>query len=88
MAIGEAQSHVVIEHSVHVFDPKSVDGPIEYSPLFVLALAAGTNTQDLGCEAVSPLVSELETIRADHEFHVLTKNTKKINTKPTVRKTK
>ena len=56
MAIGEAQSHVVIEHSVHVFDPKSVDGPIEYSPLFVLALAAGTNTQDLGCEAVSPLV--------------------------------
>ena len=56
LTVGETQSHIVVQHSVHVLDPNSVDRSVEDSPELVVSLIFRGVSHDLGSETISPLL--------------------------------
>jgi len=64
----EAELFVIIEHSVHVFDPKSIDRAVEHDPAFIRSLVLGSFIDDLGEDTIFPLLSGLlnETVELTH----------------------
>ena len=68
LTVGQAKSHVVIEHSVHVLDPNSIDGTIKNSPHLLIGLVLRSHSHDLGGKTISPLLrNEVDlTIKLTH----------------------
>lgn len=54
----ETQLLVVIQHCVHVFNPDSIHWPIEEDPLTVWRGVSGTFPEELGQDAVLPLMTD------------------------------
>ena len=54
----EAQLLVVVQHCIHVFDPDSIHWPVKQDPLAVWGGVGGTLPEELGQDAVLPLMTD------------------------------
>ena len=54
-SVGKTKSHVIIEHSVHVFNPDSVDGTVKDDPFTLLNFCLfGAFSHDDGNDTIGP----------------------------------